>query len=216
MPLKGLAMTEEEWLACNDPAPMLRFLTDKGSDRKLRLFGVACCRRIWDAMWEGCHPGVEVVEQFAEGLIGPEVLRLPAVRRLARSVGMRNPVAATAAINAAEWVRGGDAYELDPTSPWQQEEAGLQAQLLRDIFGDPFRPVTLHPSWLTHTITSLAQAIYDNRQLPSGLFDNLRMGILADALEEAGCDNADVLGHLRSGGDHIRGCWPVDIILGRS
>jgi hypothetical protein len=80
--------------------------------------------------------------------------------------------------------------------------------------GNPFRPVALNPSWLTPTVTSLAQAIYDNRQLPSGHFDN--MGVLADALEEAGCDNADLLNHCRSAGPHVRGCWPVDLLLGKS
>jgi hypothetical protein len=89
------------------------------------------------------------------------------------------------------------------------------AALVRDIFGNPFRPVTLDPCWLTPTVTNLAQAVYDDRQMPSGLFDNQRMGILADALEEAGCHNADILGHLRGGGEHVRGCWAVDLILGR-
>jgi hypothetical protein len=82
--------------------------------------------------------------------------------------------------------------------------------------GNPFRPVILHPSWLTPTTTSLAQAIYDNRLLPSGHFDNQRLGILADALEEAGCDNADVLNHCRSAGPHVRGCWVIDLLLGKS
>jgi hypothetical protein len=86
---------------------------------------------------------------------------------------------------------------------------------LRDIFSNPFRPITLDDSWLTPTVTNLAQAIYDARQLPSGLFDNQRLGVLADALEDAGCNNADILGHLRGSGEHVRGCWVVDLVLGR-
>jgi hypothetical protein len=62
----------------------------------------------------------------------------------------------------------------------------------------------------------MSQAIYDDRQLPRGTFDNGRLAVLADALEEAGCDNADVLAHLRDGGDHVRGCWVVDGLLGKS
>jgi hypothetical protein len=92
-------------------------------------------------------------------------------------------------------------------------ELKRQSSLLRDLFGNPFRPVTLNPAWLSPTITSLAQAIYENRQLPSGHFDNVRMGVLADALEEVGCDNADMLSHCRSEGPHVRGCWFVDLLL---
>ncbi len=81
------------------------------------------------------------------------------------------------------------------------------ATLLRDIFGNPFRPVTLDPSWLTSTVTALAEGIYANRT-----FD--RLPILADALMDAGCDNADILAHCRSEGPHVRGWWPVDLLLG--
>jgi hypothetical protein len=89
-------MTEAEWLSCSDARPMLEFTGSTASGRKLRLFGAACCRRVWDDMWEGCHPGVEAAEQFAEGLAGPEVLRL------ARRACMGSPDAARAALNAAE------------------------------------------------------------------------------------------------------------------
>jgi hypothetical protein len=83
-----------------------------------------------------------------------------------------------------------------------------QAILLRDVFGNPFRPVTIDPSWLAwnnSTIPNLAQGIYEERA-----FD--RLPILADALEEAGCNDADILAHCRSGGDHVRGCWAVDLV----
>jgi len=90
-----------------------------------------------------------------------------------------------------------------------------QMEILRDIAGNPFRPVTFSPCSRTATVTNLAQTIYDDRQLPSGLFDNQRMTVLADALEEAGCDNKDILDHCRSGGEHVRGCWVVDLVLGK-
>jgi hypothetical protein len=89
------------------------------------------------------------------------------------------------------------------------------ADLLRDIFGNPFRTVIFNPLHLTATVTSLAQGVYDERQLPSGLFDNHRLAILADALEEAGCDNADILNHCRQPGEHVRGCWVIDALLGK-
>jgi hypothetical protein len=97
----------------------------------------------------------------------------------------------------------------------QQRERKNQVLLLQDIFGNPFRPVTFCPAWRSSTATKLAQTIYDDRIMPSGLFDNQRMGILADALEEAGCDNRDILEHCRNGGEHVRGCWVVDLVLGK-
>jgi hypothetical protein len=83
-----------------------------------------------------------------------------------------------------------------------------QLLLLRDVFGNPFRPVTFAPAWRTSTVLSLAQTIYDERQ-----FQNLP--ILADALEDAGCDNAAILGHCRQPGEHTRGCWVLDLVLGK-
>jgi hypothetical protein len=84
----------------------------------------------------------------------------------------------------------------------------IKCALIRDIFGNPFRPVTFGPAWRTATVASLAQASYDERA-----FD--RLPILADALEDAGCTNADILGHCRGGGEHVRGCWVVDLVLGK-
>jgi hypothetical protein len=91
---------------------------------------------------------------------------------------------------------------------------------LRDIFGPlAFRTVLLPPSvrtWQDGTVLRLATVSYEHRSLPSGHLDNARLGVLADALEEAGCDNADLLGHLRGPGPHVRGCFAVDLLLGRS
>jgi hypothetical protein len=84
-----------------------------------------------------------------------------------------------------------------------------QAALLRDIFGNPFRPAALDPAWRTGTVLALARGIYEDRA-----FD--RMPILADALQDAGCTDEDVLGHCRGPGPHVRGCWVVDLVLGKS
>ena len=91
------------------------------------------------------------------------------------------------------------------------EEFAAQTALVRDLFGNPFRPVTVDPSWLAwneRTVVKLAQGIYDERA-----FD--RLPVLADALEEAGCDDPDILGHCRQPGEHVRGCWVVDLLLGK-
>src|SRR5205085_12433942 len=91
-------------------------------------------------------------------------------------------------------------------SDGRREEQLKQAALLRDIVGNPFRPVALDPAWRTAAVVGLAEAIYAGRA-----FD--RLPILADALEDAGCDNPDVLAHCRGPGPHVRGCWVVDLIL---
>ena len=91
-----------------------------------------------------------------------------------------------------------------------------QCRLLRDLFASPFRPASINPDWLTPTVTNLAAAAYEERELPSGHLDAARLGVLADALEDAGCGDAELLGHLRGSGPHVRGCWVVDLLLGRS
>jgi hypothetical protein len=99
---------------------------------------------------------------------------------------------------SAEQIRIGDAAEA--------EEMPHLIALLRDIFGNPFRPLALKPAWRTSDVLALATGIYEEKA-----FD--RMPILADALQDTGCDNDDVLSHCRGEGPHVRGCWVVDLIL---
>ncbi len=93
-------------------------------------------------------------------------------------------------------------------SPESSNIQKIFAGLLRDIFGNPFRPVAFDPAWLTSTVSALATGIYTERA-----FD--RLPILADALQDAGCDNEDILSHCRGPGPHVRGCWAVDLLTGR-
>ncbi|MBY0526866.1 MAG: hypothetical protein K2R98_25965 [Gemmataceae bacterium] len=88
-------------------------------------------------------------------------------------------------------------------------ESRSQTLLLRDIIGNPFQSVTLNSDHRTNAAVGLAEAIYADRA-----FD--RLPILADALEDAGCTDADILNHCRQPGEHVRGCWVVDLLLGRS
>jgi hypothetical protein len=88
-------------------------------------------------------------------------------------------------------------------------EARPQAALLRDIFGGLFSSAKLNSLWVTSTVFSLARQMYESR-------DFFAMPILADALEDAGCDDAAILGHLRGPGPHVRGCWAVDLLLGKT
>jgi hypothetical protein len=99
---------------------------------------------------------------------------------------------------------------------WRQGSPAAQAAMVRDLFGDPFRPApALDPAWRTHAVLGLAQAAYDDRDHPQGTLWPDRLAVLSDALEEAGCADPDLLGHLRSPGPHVRGCWALDLILGK-
>jgi hypothetical protein len=101
----------------------------------------------------------------------------------------------------------------DPTTPDRfglhfTRERGEQCGLIRCVLGNPFRPATIASSWLTPTVLALAVGIDADRA-----FD--RLPILADALQDAECDNADILAHCRGPGPHVRGCWVVDMVLGK-
>ncbi|MFO0805378.1 MAG: hypothetical protein U0791_19915 [Gemmataceae bacterium] len=96
---------------------------------------------------------------------------------------------------------------------WQMDNrpalhARVISSLIRDIFGNPFRPVAFDPTWRTTTVVSIAKTMYDSR-------DFAPMPLLADALQDAGCEHADILDHCRSAGPHVRGCWVVDLVLGK-
>ena len=98
----------------------------------------------------------------------------------------------------------------------QQGGAGPQFDRVVPDWLRRLRPVTLNPAWLTPTVVQLAQAVYEERQLPEGTLDPAHLAVLADALEEAGCTDEAILTHLRGPGPHVRGCHVIDLILGRS
>lgn len=89
------------------------------------------------------------------------------------------------------------------------------AASFNDIFGSPFHPLSIVPSWLTRNVVQLATASYHERS-PDGRVDNALLAVLADALEEAGCSDQVIMAHLKSGGDHWRGCHVIDAILGKA
>jgi hypothetical protein len=223
-------MTEEQWRACASPEAMLNALTHQASPRKLRLYAIGCCHRIWSLLRdERCRHAVEVAQRFADSLTTPADLAaaertVAAAARLYGEVG--SPVtrshggaagAAWAATRAVAWLAAWDAAwdarmaarEHIPGTDYERERL-WQAELLHDIFGNPLRPCTLETYWLAHdggAARRLARVIYDE-----GRFGDLP--ILADALEEAGCDRAEVLAHCRARRPHFRGCWVVDLVLG--
>jgi hypothetical protein len=235
-------MTEADWLACTDPGPMLKFLGRKASERKLRLFASARCRLFrpdWNDWWP-IREAVDAAEQLSDGLSpagqltrlhrpwedfiwavrwgtidptgGSTVLR-PSDLGLLLVQAISSPDASSAARGVLyddlqSYIDGG----------WKdgRQEQRAECQLLQEVFGNPFRPVTPDPAWSTPQVVALAQAAYDQRELPAGTLDTARLAVLADALKEAGCTDADILNHCRRPGVHVRGCWVVDLLLGQS
>jgi hypothetical protein len=101
-------------------------------------------------------------------------------------------------------------YDQPGLDAIRKETGILSAKLVRDIFGNPFRPVTFDADWRTSTVVALAKQMYESRDFSA-------MPILADALQDAGCENDDILKHCRDAkGVHVRGCWVVDLVLGKS
>jgi hypothetical protein len=201
-------MTEQEWLQAADPQPMLEFLWGRASDRKLRLFGVACCRRVWGRLVEeASRRAVTTAEDYADGLASDAELDEARLRAGWAEKWSGQPEAA----DAAAWTASREAGLLWVVTAARRTASVSQAALLRDILGNPFRPVTLDPAWLTwhdSLLVSMARRMYESR-------DFTDMPVLADALEEAGCQDQNILGHCRSGGGHVRGCWVVDLLLGK-
>jgi len=220
-------MTEQQWQTSDRPTEMLAYLRDWASPRKLRLFGVACCYRIAHFMSSAVSPNtVEIAERFADGLVSAEDLRR--AHEAARAEALRIDAAADGA-DAAMDVALADAadaavfssghvvnavYErmfMDKQAPGTRadyQELAFHAQLLRDIFGNPFRPVSILPAWRTPQVLSQAEAINAEKAFE-------RLPMLEDALVHAGCADADVLSHCRGPGPHVRGCWVIDALLGK-
>jgi hypothetical protein len=211
-------MTEQEWLQTTDPQPMLEFLRGTASERKFRLFSVACCRRIWHFLRdERSKEMVEVVEQFADG--NNDQAAMEKARKAAWAARIAFPSRAARAACAASsnswetaWAAG-LAMKIHGGEKHWDAERQAQTELIRDIIGPlPFRSITLDPAWLTwhgSLLVSMAQQMYDSRDFSDML-------VLADALEEAGCHDQEILGHCRQSGEHVRGCWLVDSLLGKS
>lgn len=216
--LKGAFSNATSW------TELYSYVQKKTNERKMRLFGCSCCRRIWDLL---VHPGsraaVETGERYADG----DCLRseMVDVRKLARkAVGVNLPgrVAGTShqwAASAAEMVshlnsttafhtaafRAAHALEVSGMGT-KSEEHRHQSLSFHDIFENYFRPVGFHSSWRTDSAIGIATQMYDSRDFTS-------MPILADSLQDAGCENETILRHCREPGPHVRGCWVVDLVL---
>jgi len=237
----SMDMTEVEWLACDHPQPMLAFMRGKASDRKYRLCILNCCYYIRHLLVDktyGCV--IEVAERFVEGLADDSALAAP--RALAKhfawwgsnkgsagplwdagwymdaymgaSVNATDPDA-PAVLALALTMDNAQAAAVELCGPWAMAlgvSPTVMTAILRDIFHTPYRGVVMRARWRRWNgglVCKLAQTIYNDRA-----FDQLP--ILADALEEAGCNEVDILNHCRQPGEHVRGCWVVDLLLNKS
>jgi hypothetical protein len=227
-------MTEAVWLAAADQERMLWFLKGKGkaSERKFRLFAVACCLNARHLLKKKCgEQAIELAEQFADGAAELSDLLIAYsdinywirnINDFHRNIHQNDQAWAWVAVLRAVST-GGCFYGRH----WEREDYNTvecavdameyvaratawnaKSDLIHCSFGNPFRPLTVDPSWLTSTVLAFASQMYESR-------DFSPMPILADALQDAGCDNDDVLNHCRQPGEHVKGCWVVDLLLGK-
>lgn len=227
-------MTEVEWITTRLPLYMLREYPLEWDVRKARLYACACLRDAANAIWEEwTWRLVDVVERNPEN----EDELYPAMERVLADIAGTNQervghtpdgfalsgfLSLTLPDDLIGFVRTTTCrvamgVPLDPRtesetafalrSRLEQPVKARQADLIREVFGNPFRPVCAS-QWLTSDVIALARGIYEDRA-----FD--RMPVLADALQDAGCDNVNVLDHCREPHEHVRGCWVIDLLLGK-
>ncbi len=239
-------ITSQQWRTSRSPGQMITHLEatqdvhqTRSGRRKLRLFNIACCRRGWELLErDPTRPVLEAAERYADGAYRRDrLVRL--VDRVDTEIGDSLPDEIIESesylysdLKSGHLPRQIDQLRLgvlgiaDPRQADDLEsyyltiahgvagrglvaELSVQCALLRDIFGDPFRPRTFSLSWRTDTAVALARAMYESRDFSS-------MPILANALQDADCNDDAILNHCRDPKQvHVRGCWLVDAVLGK-
>jgi hypothetical protein len=219
---------EQQWLSDADPTRMVAWLRQEGklSERKARLFAVACCRAVAACLTDRyARRALLVAERYADAEVSRKKLgfargdarRAAQVRyrggeETAEGAAMWAVVAVCEpeverVLRAVAWAAWCGPFR--PGNPDMAKCLEEQADMLRDVVGNPFRAASADLRWLTTTVVDLAKVIYHERE-----FD--RLPILADALMDAGCDDEAFLGHCREHGKvHVKGCWLVDLVLGK-
>jgi hypothetical protein len=224
-------MTEAEWLKESGNSQwMLAHLEERRAQRtkvgrrKLRLYACGCCRAVWDLLPDDrLRATVEVAERLADGQASPE--EMAAARdgvswmrddsAVPRGTPAAVRVAIDMAVSAAYAQPFAAAFAVTAMSPPLASRRGNRrageahlCDLLRCVFGNPFRPVSSGP-WITPAAVTVARDCYDRR-------DFAALPLLADLLEEAGCPEQSMLDHCRKNGEHLRGCWVVDLVLSKA
>ena len=234
-------MTESGWRRSANPQALLAALHGRVSDRKLRLFSLACLRRfevfLGYPRLAGTREAIAVLERQIDGDATVEQLRAVAATALeeiernvmegaldnwtgsdlAHGLLTRDaPAAAARHIDLAQDFAFDVVVDNLPESLWDEQAwrmvtGPVKAQMcrwLRDLVGNPFRPIRFSGDWRTPGAVAIAQAMYDRR-------DFVALPVLAQSLREAGCRDPQVLRHCNEPGEHIRGCWVADLVLGR-
>lgn len=228
-------MTEDQWLGGAMPFPLLQHAWNRLSDRRKRLLACAGCRLIAPLLKDPrTTAALDVAERFAEGTATPEELEA-AHKDAVRAQNAQKKKALLFAYAAV----------MDASAPWRSNALGLgltsgalthavqakvldkeprlgyghldrdrpaaflpMADLVREVAGNPFLRVTFAAAWSSDATVKLARKMYETR-------DFAKMPRLADTLAKAGCSAADILAHCREPGPHVRGCWVVDLVLGK-
>jgi hypothetical protein len=212
-------VTEEEWAARDDPDELLDAARSmkRLPARKARLFAGGCFRLVWDLIQaDDIRLAVEMSDARADKRIGQQELerhRYPMTKaadnvRTWLAVAIQSLATSNRNPSYVAW----QVRTATQNDTYRHARRGIpcraQAELVREVVGNPFSPVVFDPGWRTADVLGLARGIYEDR-----VFD--RMPLLADALMDAGCDNEQVLAHCRSEGPHVRGCWAVDLVIGK-
>jgi hypothetical protein len=200
-------VTEQEWLACNDPTPMLEFLRGKASDRKFLMFAVNGLKGTRELCDERLLGLLAMTEEFADGTLSASEVEA----HWGRNAWPLRPFA---------WARALGFRNTNKKREFKRDQAPILVDLVRDLFGPlPFRPSPPLPpavlAWNDGTVPRIAQGIYDERRMPAGTLETARLAVFADALLDAGCEDEALIQHCREPGPHVRGCWAVDLILGK-
>jgi hypothetical protein len=229
--------TEEDWFSCPNPGAILDYVNqhDAASPRKFFLAGAACVRRIWNLLERPeSRAAVEAAEQFADGYITREQLRAISFAAAVYDQWPANDPRSGAALAAGRLRHDirqnhGNAEETmyvlhdipnvvaltagaegsDERAVARITEMRAIADIYRCVMGNPFRSIPFSHEWRTDTALTLARTMYEARDFGA-------MPILADAIQDAGCDQPAILDHCRDANQvHVRGCWVVDLVLGK-
>ncbi len=226
-------MTEEEWLTTNDAQRLLSFVKGIATLRKARLLRVAPARLNWteSASYEQYQFAIEAGEKHADGEVSDEKLQqlsgemYRTISTRVREINSNSSLKIATFLSLAA-VQNSRMISSFSGVSWNEAIRHIGGDLptiLHCLFGNPFRPVAFDPRWRTDTAVGIAQQMYDARDFNA-------MPILADALQDAGCEHTDILNHCRNNQEfgpvsgassgpnatHVRGCWVVDLVLGKS
>lgn len=228
-------MTEGEWLACENPITTMRSMATRPGVRKWRLLSCAICRLLWEQLdSNGSRDDVILAERFSDALVTRKdfaAARTSARRRFRDLPSQSEEYPAHAVlhalldeksvdeIGAIAW--GAASCVLSAVSTLPNSKARYVATLaavrllIDEVMGNPFRPAR-SSGRLDRETLAIAEGAYGSPEPTSGHLDNARLAVLSDSLEDAGCSDDAILTHLRSPGPHVRGCWALDWLLGKS